>query len=206
MGYLIIPKCNNSSKYQGDKKKRKFYQKDNYSNKNAVKFVIEDITRSRPNEKYFPNLVGYGAKGVCYGVSPQYMVEAFKCVQSAYNIERRGGRRIYHEVYWLSNEEMQALYYDISRIWMFGMECSEYYFNQGYQVVFAIHSDGIKYHIHFAVNAINYLNGKKYHTSLGELKQRNIIFDDILQKYMSLPPIVINPIRWINQSAYRKNL
>lgn len=206
MGNLILPKCNNSSKYQGDKKKRMFYQKDNYSNRNVVKFVIEDITRSRPNEKYFSDLVGYGAKGVCYGVSPQYMVEAFKYVQAAYNIERRGGRRIYHEVYWLSNEEMQALYYDISRIWMFGMECCEYYFNQGYQVVFAIHSDGIKYHIHFVVNAINYLNGKKYHTSLGELTQRNVIFDDILQKYMSLPPIVINPIRWINQSAYRKNL
>lgn len=206
MGFLAYPIVNESNNYQGDKKQKKFYMSGNYTNRNALKFVIEDVTRSRPNEKYYSDLVAYGARGACYGLQAKDITACLECVANAYNIELRGGRRVYHEIFWLSDSDMEGLCYDIRRLWDFTWECSAYYFAQGHQVVFAIHSDGKKYHIHFVLNAINYLSGYKYHTSLVEMKGREDLFNSILQKYLVLPRIPVIPIRFTIGPAYKRNI
>lgn len=64
------------------------------------------------------------------------------------------------------------------------MGCSQVYFQHGFQTVFAVHWEEQKrYHIHFTVSTINYLNGRKWHTSLSEIKQREEIFNNILLKH-----------------------
>lgn len=188
MGALMLPRVNGKGNYQGEMYHNKNYNMKNYINKNAVKFVIDDITRNRENEKYRYQLLGYGALGANQFLSVEEMITTFTYVQEAYNIEIRCGRRMYHEVFWFAPEELMELNWDIQRMWDFAYEVSmECFYKKGHQVIFAIHYDlRGKYHIHFAVNTINYLTGAKFRSYKGDLKEREIICNNILQKYLNL--------------------
>ena len=74
-----------------------------------------------------------------------------------------------------------------------GMQSS--LFSAWLQTVFAVHWEEQKrYHIHFTVSTINYLNGRKWHTSLSEIKQREEIFNNILlnhQRQMSGKQVIL---------------
>lgn len=188
MGGLMLPRVNDSENYQGDKYNNLNYRMRNYTNKQAVKFVIDDIIRNRENEKYEYQLLGYGAIGVNHFLSVEDMIAAFSYVQTAYGIDSRGGRRMYHEVFWFEPDELIKLNWDVRLMWQFAYEVAmEFFYKNGYQVIFAIHYDlGRNYHIHFAVNTINYLTGAKLHTFKADLKEREIACNVILQKYLNI--------------------
>ncbi len=184
MGNLILPSNNDYAGYQGQSVANNFRMK-NYCNKNAVKFVIDDILRNRPKETEAYNLLGYGAWGVNYFLSVEDIIATFCYVQRAYDIEYRRGRRIYHEVFWFTPEEVSRLGWNVELMWKFAKEVSyEFFYKNGFQVVFAIHySLQGKYHIHFAVNTINYHTGMKFNSYKQDRLDREKICNEILKKY-----------------------
>lgn len=188
MGCLMLPRVNDSPNYQGDKYNNRTYRMKNYTNKNAVKFVIDDITRNRENEKYEYQLLGYGGLGVNQFLPVEDMIATFCYVQQAYDIDNRGGRRIYHEVFWFFPDELVMLDRNVELMWQFAYEISlEFFYKKGFQVVFAIHYDMQgKYHIHLAVNTVNYITGKKLQTFKKDIKEREASCNVILKKYLNL--------------------
>lgn len=186
MGWLMLPSVNDSPNYQGDKVAVNTHFMKNYTNRNAVKYVIDDITRNRKNEKYEYQLLGYGALGANHFLSVEDMIKTFNYIQQAYDIEQRGGRRIYHEVFWFSDEELILMNWDVQQMWNFAYEVSrEFFYKKGHQVIFAIHYDlRGKYHVHFAVNTVNYITGAKLQTFKKDMKEREGGCNVILKKYL----------------------
>lgn len=195
MGWLMLPSVNDSPNYQGDKVAVNTHFMKNYTNRNAVKYVIDDITRNRKNEKYEYQLLGYGALGANHFLSVEDMIKTFNYIQQAYDIEQRGGRRIYHEVFWFSEEELILMNWDVQQMWNFAYEVSrEFFYKKGHQVIFAIHYDlRGKYHVHFAVNTVNYITGAKLQTFKKDMKEREGGCNVILKKYLC--PICSTGIR-----------
>lgn len=191
MGILVWAHENDAIEYESRNRKN-FYEK-NYKNKYAVHNVIRDITRSRENERYHSQLISYGSFGCEPNAPAEWMIQEFLCIQNVYNIERRKGRRMYHEIFSLLDEEAAGLYYNMALLYNVAMECARWYFEQGYQVVFAVHHQS-RFHIHFAVNTINYLTGKKFHTTKPEKEAREILFNQILHKYLEIAKIPIVPV------------
>lgn len=157
--------------------------KNNYRNKNAVSNVIHYITRTREDESQRGDLLGYGGVGVANDLHPDYMVRQFLYVQKIGQIERRRGRRIYHEVFNFYDHEIILWNLTPEELYQFAYSCSRVYFEKGFQTVFAIHHEpGKRYHIHFAVNSISFVDEKKWHTSVSDIKQREALFNQILCK------------------------
>lgn len=197
MGALRLLVVNGSDKYQGTKYSNHKFHKKNYTNKQAVKFVIDDITRNRENEKYAYQLLGYGALGANQFLSVEDMIATFCYVQQAYDIDSRRGRRMYHEVFWFFPEELLMLNWNVELMWNYAYEIAkEFWYKKGHQVIFAIHYDMQgKYHIHFAVNTINYLTGGKLGTYKKDLAEREAACNVILQKYLyQVQPTVTEPL------------
>lgn len=155
-----------------------------YSNRNAVDNVIQYITRTRNNEGRLGDLQGCGGAGVGSYAPPQVMISRFKVVQNCYGIEYRGGRRILHEVFSITDREFEDMGCDIALVNRLASELCLEYFNMGFQVVYAVHWDmEKKLHIHFAVNAVSYRTGKKINTFRKENWYRENRFNDILRGY-----------------------
>ncbi len=157
-----------------------------YKNDNAVENVIRYITRTRANETRRNELICYGGAGVDITASPAEIINQFLMVQDFYKINERGGRRLIHEVYSFTDEEFNLLNNDYALINLIAREISAYFFDQGYMVVYAIHCEIDKrVHIHFAVNSINYYNGKKFVSKGEDFKNRIAIFQSIYQNILN---------------------
>lgn len=83
---------------------------------------------------------------------------------------------------------INALDRNVELMWQFAYEISlEFFYKKGFQVVFAIHYDMQgKYHIHLAVNTVNYITGKKLQTFKKDIKEREASCNVILKKYLNL--------------------
>lgn len=198
MAILGIPKKNNIGR-QNSNEKDVYYRKRNYSNPDAVEKLIRYVTRTRENEYRENDLITYGAVGADYFHSSDAMIQQFEYVQNVYGINYRGGRRMYHEVLNLLDWEAERLDSASEWLWRVGMECCEVYFKMGHQAVFAVHWDPEKRcHIHFAVNTINFMDGRKWHSSMAEIEQRGMIFNHILHKYQIMATGAIEPLEFLN--------
>ena len=138
--------------------------------------MIHDITRTRANEEHRNELIYCGALGCGCNIPADSMIQEFLYIQNVYNIEGRKGRRMCHEVFSLLDEEVAALNYNMSLLVSFAIECAREYYEQGFQIVYAIHHQS-KVHIHFAVNSINYRTGAKFHTTKVEKAMREDLFN-----------------------------
>lgn len=185
---------------ENDNEEKKNYRNRNYSNPDAVEFLIRYVTRTRKNESRESDLINYGAVGTDYFHSPDVMIQQFEYVQNIYGINNRRGRRMYHEVLNLYDWEAERLEGASEWLWRVGMECCEFYYMMGHQAVFAVHWEQEKRcHIHFAVNTINFRDGRKWHSSLPEIKQREEIFNEILRKYQIMATGAIEPFVFVNR-------
>lgn len=187
MGNLIIPPVS--------KDMRNLYKSNNYTNKEAVKNLIRYITRTRSNENRAGDLVCYGAAGAGYYYSPEDIIQQFLYVQHGYKIESRKGKRMYHEVFNFLDYEVSLFRGDWLQLWIIGMRCCQVYYQIGFQSVFALHYEpGKRFHYHFAVNSINFLDGRKWHTTFEEVRQRESIFNQILDEQQRIVCSRISPI------------
>lgn len=157
-----------------------------YVNEDAVENVIHYITRSRVNEGRREELMGYGGAGVGIYLLPDQIIGQFLYIQKVHGIDARKRRRVYHEVFGLQDSEFAELNCDMDVLHRFARECCQVYYQRGYQVVYAIHWEpfnGKKMHIHFAVNTISFRDGKKWHTSKVDLRERERLFNGVLDYY-----------------------
>lgn len=185
-------------------------KKGNYMNENAVENVIRYITRTRKNEDRADELITWGGMGVgCYA-SPELVIEQFRAVQKVYGKNTDGGRRIYHETLGFREEEFERMWRDYGLVYQIAVECAKRYYSVGHQVVFAIHhapKDGIVgnkgVHIHFVVNTVNFMTGKKWHTNFRQSYareqdfNRNIrdaVCERIIEPLYFTDPFMNNPI------------
>lgn len=156
--------------------------KANYSNKNAVENVIRYVTRSRANEDRVDSLISYGGSGVNHFGTSEEMINQFLHVQRVHNIDRRGGRRLYHEVFNLTDEDFKRLCFDLDQVNIFAQRICNVYYQMGHQVVYAIHYEPEEYlHIHFVVNTINFRTGRKWHEYKASTAYREKVFNEILR-------------------------
>lgn len=157
----------------------------NYTNLDAVENVIRYITRTRKDENRLHELISYGGHGVSVFFDSTVMIMQFCKVQQFFGIQQRGGRRMRHEFFRFSDYEMQLLMDKLHLVDMIAKECSVVYFDMGFQVVYAVHYDTEKrLHIHFGVNSVNYINGKKFHSEYREFYGRERRLNEIVRKYV----------------------
>lgn len=156
----------------------------NYTNEDAVKNVLYYVTRTRAAEDREDECLMYGGKGVAIYQPVDYMIQQIEYVQKMFGIERRRGRRMYHEVFSIKEEEFIRMGQNMNVFYHFADQCAQYYFDAGYQVVFAIHgTNASNLHIHFAVSTINFINGVKWHDSKQDLRVRNEVFNQLLSRF-----------------------
>ncbi|MDE7019371.1 MAG: relaxase/mobilization nuclease domain-containing protein [Lachnospiraceae bacterium] len=199
MAILGIPTKTNKG-MRNNNEKTVHYRNKNYSNPDAVENLIRYVTRTREKESRGNDLLAYGAVGTDYFHSSDVMVRQFEYVQNVYGIKSRHGRRMYHEVLNLKDWEAERLDCALEWLWRVGMECCKVYYMMGHQAVFAVHWEAEKRcHIHFAVNSINFRDGRKWHSSLAEIKQREMVFNDILRKYQIMATGAIEPLEFLDK-------
>ena len=75
---------------------------------------------------------------------------------------------MYHEIFVFDEIETATLdRYSENMIFFIACQCAACYYLNGFQVVYGVHKgEHQKYHIHFAVNAVNFKTGQKFHTNL----------------------------------------
>lgn len=94
-------------------------------------------------------------------------------VQKSYKkaVKRRGkkaSRRIYHYIV-----SFPPSMDDANCVKLAAKEIAEIFSGQ-YQVYYGVHEDEEHLHIHFAINAISYVDGKKWHKNKREIKEMEI--------------------------------
>ncbi|SCY80979.1 hypothetical protein SAMN02910292_03021 [Lachnospiraceae bacterium XBB2008] len=151
-----------------------------YKDAYAIENIIRYVTRTRPNESRRDELLFYGALGVRENSSIEEMIHMFEYVQRNCR-KQNDGPKLFHEFYHFDDTRAQFFLNNIDKLMYFAYNSALIYYNMGFQVVYAAHyepsrddetssrkgySKGL--HIHYVVNAVNFLDGKKWHTNLGE--------------------------------------
>ncbi len=147
-----------------------------------VKFVKEPYGRDRDILQLFRYIAGEcdGKERMRYccgeGVSrkPEKAARQMIKIQKFYkkeaqNFGKKAGRRIYHYVV-----SFPSAVDDANCVKLAAIEIAEIFSGQ-YQVYYGVHEDEANLHIHFAINAVSYADGKKWHKKrreLGELEAR----------------------------------
>ncbi len=158
--------------------------KGKYKNTDAVSNVIKYVTRTRENEKRSNELVTYGGTGVGNYASPEIMEQRFNIVQNLYGINYRKGRKVLHEVFSITDSEFKKIGSDMGLVKQIALEMCREYFNEGFQAVYAVHWEEEKrLHIHFAVNSVSFVTGKKIDTSINSNDRRGEKFNKIMERY-----------------------
>ncbi len=172
-----------------------------YSNKNAVDNTIKYITRTREGENRRDELLIYGSPNVTIYSDNESdaiskAIREFKDIQRFFAVDGIKGRRVYHEILSMLDEEAQS-FTNLYQIELFALECSHVYDVQGHQVVYASHySENLRLHIHFIVNTYNYASGHKFHSYFSDCKSREEIFNEILQKHIRDNKKIITGYSW----------
>lgn len=137
---------------------KKKYGKKNYWNKasvyNLIKYVLTD--------KSTGDLVRYGAaQGTVFRdiLEAVYQMKLVKCYYG-----KEDKVQMHHFI--LSFGEIK----EPCEVWEVGREIMDKFF-YGYQVVFGVHEDTEHLHIHFAVNSVSMLTGKKWHMDREEFRE-----------------------------------
>lgn len=158
-----------------------------YSNSEAVSNVVHYILWDRSSEQDTSRLVSIGGCGVAYYDSPEMCILQMERVQYAYGITSRGGKRLLHEIYELTPQESALLMNDRKRLMELSFQMANYYYGQGHQVLYAVHEGNGGYHIHFAVNAVNFWNGHKWRDNVALFQERGACFERILDQIVNVP-------------------
>lgn len=150
-----------------------------YENEDAIENVIYFITQERKYDDPSHELIYYNS--IPMGpISRQGLISEYKRVQSAFCGKKRTGKKMFHEIFMFDAWDCAPLGNDRKCLTYFADECAKYYYDQGFQMVYALHvnwKDG--YHIHFAGNAVSYLDGRIWKTNKAEITVREAYFNSL---------------------------
>ena len=121
---------------------------DDLALKNAINYILNPI-------KAKSRMIG------AYGVQIEYAAQQMEFVSRAYNNYDK--LRLRHFIISFADNDCilpcDAIY--------IAQRAAEYYANR-YQIIFGIHEDADHLHVHFVMNQVSYLNGRKYSGSKKE--------------------------------------
>ncbi len=181
-----------------------------YTNPDAIDNVLRYVTRTRKCEKRENELVYCNSLGVMLSLGIDHCIYEMEQLQRFYSINNRGGRRMFHETLELTEQETSC-FDSIASLSKFADSCAYIYYQMGFQVVYAVHfvpySDedmtilqrqqkvrrGV--HIHFAVNIISFLDGRKFHSTGSARIQRERYFNRLLNCYLSIQTLKKDPAK-----------
>lgn len=149
------------------------------SEKEIIEIYLRYITRTRVTDKYPAAYVGYLGFGPYASI--ENLIEGFKEVQATHRSYT--GVLARHEI--VSFDQGDTL--DVlgrQKIVSIAYRFALWYFNQGFQVVFAIHLDTDHLHIHYVLNTVNIFTGNKYHSNKNILKIERKYLEDVV-KYLT---------------------
>lgn|GEM_PF-2332022 len=148
------------------KPKRK--NRGNYTNEDAVEKTIQYVTRTKAGYTDEPAHT-YGGFGI-NSENVDLMCRQFRSVQAIYHKEHYG-KRIFHEcVSFYPWEIMDEN--GFNRIDEIAYKFGAIYFLEGFQAVYATHMDTEYPHIHYIVNATNFVDGHKFNYKLPDVGHR----------------------------------
>ena len=133
-------------------------EKSQYCNDDAVKRLIYYILC----ENKMPNHI-CGAIGASIE-SRELAIKQFLAVKKVYRNTK--GKQVFH--FWVSFDNAEKYSNKVYR--HIGYEITKF-FNGQYQIVFALHENTENPHIHFVVNTVNFMTGKKLRWKRGDRKR-----------------------------------
>lgn len=146
--------------------------------------LIRYITRTKTdgyNRK--TDLIYFGGRAVEFSGKIEKVINQFKQVQGIYEKGfDRWSRHCFHEIFSFNPELKQYLTKDMLIQMAKGM--SDFYYEKGFQVVYAIHNPDYNennVHIHFAVNSISFANGLKWHSGRRDWVKRQRFFREVVK-------------------------
>lgn len=120
----------------------------------------------------------YGAQGIIKGTAEE-MYQQMMGVKRYF--QKTSGRQAMH--YMLSFDINENAYIGICEAMEIGYRFAEYL--QGFQVVFGIHTDTDDLHMHFIINSVSYINGKKINMGPMELQWMKNMVQQMVKDYNS---------------------
>lgn len=146
---------------------KEFYEKNLYCNADALENVIHYVMLNKKT----PHKI-IGATGASYE-SEEVTIKHFQMVKDFYRNQK--GKKVIHFCVSFERKGFLPLYEYIH----IGYSIADYFF-PNHQVLFALHEDTDKDHIHFVVNTVNFRTGKKLRWHKGDRHK--------LQKYINYIP------------------
>jgi len=159
--------------------------KGSYSNSDAIINTINYITRN----KRFGNemdLLLYGGCGVDLN-NINSIIRSFIEVQDAYGKYNKG-RAVYHEFITFHDEETVDRE-GKDRIAVIASDYARIFYFSGFQVVYGIHCPkGKEKHIHYIVNAVNFMDGHKIRDSEIPKPEKIKFLGDVVKRSLGYIP------------------
>ena len=131
------------------------WQKNLYCNENAVENVIGYIF----DECKMPHKI-IGGIGVSCD-DKETAISQFKMVKEFYRNQK--GKKVIH--FWVSFEKQEIL--SVEEYLHIGYMIADF-FDENYQIIFALHENTDNDHLHFVVNTVSYKTGKKLRWHKGD--------------------------------------
>lgn len=162
-----------------------------YVNPEAPERVVKYVTRT--NGMPADDLIAWGGIGVAEYLGVDMIVNQISDVQKLYKRKGNFGRYIDHEVYSFSSEEETAVReknVDIDKVAR--KMAYDFYDNDDCQVVYGVHKTdgGEKHlHIHFAVNTVNFVTGKKRRENKRQTKERQQRFQKMIDEEIRIASV-----------------
>jgi len=180
---------------------------DNYKNKKSTENLIRYVTRANDayTEAKRAELKSWGVYGAVKALGVEHIIDTFEEVQqiSRISTSRKLGPKMFHEEYVLDDDEIEFFSGKSDVVLAdFASKCTRQYFDLGFQVVYAVHKpivqsgkdDKSKIHIHIAGNAVNFKNGKKWHSNINEdQRAREAVMN---AEYLKIKNKCISPIQF----------
>lgn len=145
----------------------------------VIKFIKEPYERDQDILQLFRYIAGEcGSKkeraryrcGAGVSTKPDEAARQMIGMQKLYRkeakrYEKKACRRIYHYVISFLDTRV-----DTNCVKLAAVEIADF-FSERYQVYYGIHEDTKHLHIHYAINAVSYVDGKKWHKNKKELEE-----------------------------------
>jgi len=158
-----------------------------YGNDTAVEAVIEYVARTN-------YAAGYGVTNITHAA------DQMKMVKQAYG--KTDGRLMKHFIISFTRQESQMLILeDLLQIaaWI------AYPLGLKYQIVFGVHMDTMCWHLHFGMNTVSYVDGRKVSHDHGFLAEVRGYADDVLAILgMEITDIKWNRIEYVDWAKKRE--
>lgn len=183
-----------------------------YSNKEALKNGISYITGTGARTDK-TEVVWYETFGL--DSNPQTAVIQMETVQNFYGIERRKGRRAYHLIYTISNDEYRKMGCNTAWIREYAYCLGNHFYLLGYQTVVALHDNFIlngfkensglaelRFHIDIFISNVSFYNGSKLNYTRSDQSKYQMLYQKDIQTVQSQSAVIFQDTEEINKKIY----